>query len=248
VDRARSVRSRAFDAVTRTVVEMLVPSKKKKKNRTLSAQEISGWVSKKGGAGLYQKRWLRLRGNVLSWSLKETSQNTKGAIMVRNSQVVPSKDGKTFSIVPSDRSEKTYTFQVSEKKDMVMWVSVLQMASLVGTQKAITIEEKRKSTGGGVKSKVDMSLEARLTRYYKKYNPDQLEKIPYLAKKYKGTFLLFRFYMSVFIIIIIVTQQATRKCCSKHSERSTVQNPVSRRSRDDMKCYIRLMLTLHEDF
>ena len=31
-----------------------------------------------------------------------------------------------------------------------------------------------------------MSLEARLTRYYKKYNPDQLEKIPYLAKKYQN--------------------------------------------------------------
>ena len=154
VDRARSVRSRAFDAVTRTVIEMLVPTKKKKKNRTLSAQEISGWVKKRGGTG-WQKRWLRyclslslclthshthshehshrLAGNVLSWSLKETSQQPKGAIIVRNSQIVPNKDGRGFAIVPSDRSEKTYTFQVADKKEQTYWVSVLQMASLVGT-------------------------------------------------------------------------------------------------------------------
>ena len=145
VDRARSVRSRAFDAVTRTVIEMLVPTKKKKKNRTLSAQEISGWVKKRGGTG-WQKRFLRcvlyvfslslflslplssslthththtqthkqshrLAGNVLSWSLKETSQQPKGAIIVRNSQIVPNKDGRGFAIVPAIAARRRTRFK-----------------------------------------------------------------------------------------------------------------------------------------
>ena len=45
-----------------------------------------------------------------------------------------------FAIVPSDRSEKTYTFQVMDKKEQT-YCLVLQMASLVGTKKAIEIEE-----------------------------------------------------------------------------------------------------------
>jgi len=184
-DRRRSIRTRAFEAITRTVVEMLVPSKRIKVNRTMSAQEIGGWMYKRGGTG-WQKRWLKLSGNVLSWFLKDSSERPKGAMLVRNCRIVPSADGRAFEIIPSDKSEKSYSFQAPDKGEQMRWVSLLQMASLVGTKKAIQIDGdmSEKSADESRKVGTHSELEGRLTRFYKKYNPSQIAKVTMLAEKY----------------------------------------------------------------
>ena len=164
VDRQRQVRTRALKAVTRTVVEMLVPTERKKPSRTLSAQEISGWAWKRGGTG-WQKRWLHLSGNVLSWSLKATSLS-KGAMLLRGCTIAPTTNGRAeFVITPNDyaATTKTYSFRCSNVTEQAQWVGVLQIACLVGTSKAIILE--------ATPREAVVALEKRISVFYTKYNP-----------------------------------------------------------------------------